>query len=215
MTNIEKVYTGLCVLFSVLVVLGNLIYCKFVIVSIPFFYAFELSAGAILYPLTFLITDLVAEFYGKERAKFCVRLAIAINIVVAFVIASIDSLPTVPWSKIDHSTFHRVFGLYHVAFISSIFSCYISQVIDIALYLWIRKLTKGRYLWARNTGSTAISLFIDTSIVVFLITMFGALPKEHMWQLIISSYSWKLFFLVSSTPLFYVCFRIINYIHKG
>lgn len=79
----DKIYTILCVLFAVLIVMGNLIYQKFVFLPILPFHTFELSVGAILYPLTFMLTDLIAEFYGKDKANFCVRLAIVMNITVA------------------------------------------------------------------------------------------------------------------------------------
>ena len=65
--------TSLCVLFAVLIVVCNLIYQKFVFLPILPFYSFELSVGAIIYLLTFLLTDLIAEFYGKNKANFCVR----------------------------------------------------------------------------------------------------------------------------------------------
>ena len=174
------------------------------------FHAFELSVGAILYPLTFLVTDLLAEFYGKEKARFCVRLAIIMNILVAIIIAGMDLLPASSWSKIDQATFHKVFGLYAVSFMGSIIACYISQAVDISLYLWIRKITKGRYLWIRNNGSTAISLLIDTSTVITFMTIFGVLPKEQILSLIINSYSFKLFITIYSIPLFYLCISIIK-----
>ena len=110
MTNLEKIYTGLCVLFSVLIVLGNLTYQKFVMLPIPFVYNFELSVGVVLYPLTFLMTDLITEFYGKEKASFCVSFAIFTNVIVALVLAGMDYLPTTAWSKIDGALFHQVFG---------------------------------------------------------------------------------------------------------
>ena len=58
MTHTDKIYTGLCILFCMLIMLGNLTYGKFVSLSIPFIHSFELSVGAILYPVTFLINDL-------------------------------------------------------------------------------------------------------------------------------------------------------------
>ncbi len=210
MKNTEKLYTGLCVLFCVLIVLGNIVYQKFVSVEIPLLYTFELSVGAILYPLTFLITDLIAEFYGKKKANFCVNFAIIMNITVAIIIAFMDFLPCTFWSKINNTTFHQVFGFYSVAFLGSIIACYTAQLVDISLYLWIRKITKGKYLWIRNNGSTAISLFIDTSIVIVFLTVFGVLPAEHMLSLIGNSYSWKLFFTICSTPLFYLLVWIIK-----
>ncbi len=210
MTRSEKIYITLCVLFSVIIVIGNLTYQKFVSLYMLPFHTFELSVGVILYPLTFLITDLITEFYGKEKAKFCVRLAILMSILVAFIIAGMNFLPATPWSKIGNAEFHQIFGMYHIAFMGSIIACYVSQALDITLYLWIRRLTKGKYLWMRNNGSTAISLLFDTTIVIGFMTIFGILPKEQMVPLIINSYSFKLFFTICSTPLFYLCVSLIR-----
>jgi uncharacterized integral membrane protein (TIGR00697 family) len=215
MTREESIYSSLCVLFSVLIVTGNLIYQKFVFLPILPFHAFELSAGAILYPLTFLLTDLITEFYGKEKANFCVKLGIYMNIFIACVIMGVDHLDATIWSKIDNATFHKMFGFYSVAFVGSILACYTAQLVDITLYLWIRKITKGKWLWARNNGSTAISLFIDTFIVISFMTIFHVLPIDHMWPLIINSYLFKLLFSICSTPLFYVCVGIIRNLQQN
>jgi uncharacterized integral membrane protein (TIGR00697 family) len=195
--------------------MGNLIYQKFVFLPILPFHTFELSVGAILYPLTFFLTDLITEFYGKEKANFCVKLAIFMNIFVACIILGMDQLEATSWSKIDKMTFHTVFGFYSVAFIGSIIACYIAQIVDITLYLWIRKMTKGKWLWARNNGSTAISLFVDTFMIVTFMVMFNVLPVDRMWPLIINSYLFKLFFSICSTPLFYISVGIIKNIQKN
>lgn len=204
MTPKEKVYVTLCVMFSVIIVSGNLIYQKFI--ELPFFtiYTFELSVGAMFYPLTFLLTDLITEFYGKEKANFCVKMGIAMNILIVAMISLMDGLNATHWSPVDSLTFHRVFGFYSVAFIGSILACYIAQSIDIVIYLWIRRLTGPKWLWLRNNGSIAVSLLIDTSIVISFMTFFGALPKAHMGTLILNSYVYKLCFTLCSTPLFYV-----------
>src|SRR3990167_9875098 len=99
MTKDENIYISLCVTFSVLIVMGNLIYQKFVVLPIFSFYTFELSVGAILYPLTFMLTDLITEFYGKEKANFCIRLAIFMNIFVACIITGMDQLQSASWSR--------------------------------------------------------------------------------------------------------------------
>ena len=196
MSNSEKIYVGLCIFFVSLIVLGNMVYQKFVCIQFPF-HQFELSVGAILYPLTFQVTDLIVEFYGKEKAQFCVKLAVFINILVAMIITFMDYLPATTWSKINDKMFHDVFGYYGVAFIGSIIACYTSQVIDVRLYLFIRKITNGQYLWLRNIASTNISLFIDTVVVIIFMTIFNILPIEQMWMLIANSYCRKLFFTIS------------------
>lgn len=208
----EKIYIILCTFFAVLLVTGNLIYQKFVTLSFLPFHTFELSIGAILYPLTFLLTDLIAEFYGREKANFCVQSAIAMNVIIAFVLMGMDALPATEWSKIDTDTFHHVFGFYSVAFIGSILACYVAQRIDILLYLGIRKLTGTKWLWLRNNASTSLSLLIDTSIVISFMTFFGVLPFDRMGSLILNSYLFKLFFSICSTPLFYACVGILRWL---
>ncbi len=204
MTTSEKIYTSLCATFAVLVVVGNLTYQKFVSFDILKFYHFELSVGAILYPLTFLITDLIAEFYGKENARFCVKIAVAMNIMAALIVSCMDALPAANWSKISDENFHHIFGFYSIAFIGSIVACYIAQVIDIILYLWIKNITRNRFLWIRNLISTSLSLFVDTSVVISFMTIFGVLPAQQMFELIRNSYSFKLFFILVNVPIFYL-----------
>ncbi len=212
----EKIYIILCTFFTVLIIVGNLIYQKFVYLNIFNFYILELSIGAIFYPLTFLLTDLIAEFYGKERANFCVKLAIIFNIIVVLIISLMDKLEATNWSNVDNITFHKVFGSYHISFLASTFACYIAQLVDINIYLWIRKITKGKYLWIRNNFSTAISLFIDTFIVIGIMSLFNIFPFDQLGQLVLNSYSFKLFFTVFSTPIFYLAVWLISlFIKKG
>ncbi len=204
MTALDKMYIVLCAFFSVLIVICNLTYQKFAYLSILPFHTFELSVGAILYPLMFMLTDLIAEFYDKKRANFCVRLAIAMNIMAALIVTGMDMLPATPWSTISKATFHQVFGLYGLGFVAIIVACYTAQLIDIALYLWIKKITKGKWLWLRNNGSTAISLFVDTFTAISFLTILGIFPKEQIWIIMLNSYSYKLFATICNTPLFYI-----------
>jgi len=202
MNNYDKIYTVLCTLFSVLIVTSNLVYQKFVYLPIFSFYTFELSVGAIFYPLTFLITNLIAEFYGKEKARFCVRLAIIMCVLVCLALKLMNYLQATSWSKIDNNIFNMVFGVYSISLIGSIIAGYTAQLTDISLYLFIRKLTNNKFLFLRNL-STAISLFIDTFIVITFITIFGAIPFEQMPNLIFNSYIFKLFFTLATMPVFY------------
>jgi len=82
----NKIYIFLCTSFVAIVITGNLTYQKFVYLPILNIYNFELSVGAIFYPLTFLITDLITEFYGKPHARFCVKLAVLISILITLML---------------------------------------------------------------------------------------------------------------------------------
>ncbi len=200
----EKLYIGLCVLFSVIIVIGNLTYQKIVNFSMWPFGMLELSVGALTYPFTFVITDLITEIYGKEKAKFCTLLAILSSIFVVTVISFMTKLEATPWSKLDNETFAMVFGMYGLAFVSSLTAMYIAQNLDIILYAYIKKLTKGKFMWLRNSCSTAISLFIDTMVVLTLLGIFGVFPKEQIWPLILNSYKFKLVATVFGIPLLYL-----------
>ncbi|MCC8398996.1 MAG: queuosine precursor transporter, partial [Rickettsia endosymbiont of Platyusa sonomae] len=189
----EKIYVFLCALFVVLIVVSNLVYQKFVYLPIFSIYTFELSVGAIFYPITFLITNLISEFYGKEKAQFCVRLATSINILVLCIISFMGYLQATDWSRIDNNTFNSVFGAYSISLFGSMIASYTAQMIDIRLYLLIRKLTNNKYLFLRNLSS-AISLFVDTSIVIIFVTVIGVIPYGQMISLIFNSYLFKLFF---------------------
>lgn len=214
MINSEKIYTFLCVLFASTIIMGNLIYQKFVHLPL-YFHIFEISVGIILYPFTFMITDLIAEFYGKEKASFCVTAAMITNILVAFNISMMDNLNATEWSKIDNETFNKVFGLCGAGFLASIFGCFISQQIDIKIYMFLKRITKDKMLWLRNGVSTSISLFIDTSIVIFTLAQFNAFPNSRIFPLILNSYSFKLTFTIISIPLFYfLVFAIKKIIQK-
>lgn len=210
----EKIYLILCLLFSVIVVIGNLLYQKFVTIDFLSLYSFELGAGAILYPVTFLITDLIAEFFGKKRANFCVKLSIMANFVAILIVMLINSLPATSWSKITDELFQNVFGFHGIAFICSIIACYVSQNIDVIIYLWIKKITNGRILWARSNFSTAISLFIDSTIVLGLLSLFKIIPSEQIWTLIGNTYSFKLLFTICNTPIFYICYALIKFLNQ-
>lgn len=214
MTTADKIYASICVLFSVLIVTGNIVYQKYVSLPILPFHTFELSAGAILYPLTFLLTDLISEFYGKEKANFCVKLSLAMNVLIALAILGMDRLEATSWSKVNDIMFHNVLGFYGIAFIGSIVACYAAQLVDIIIYLKIRKVTNGRWLWLRNTASTAISLLVDTTIVICFLTYFKILPVDRMLMLITNSYFYKLFFIIWSIPLFYASVSAIKRVMK-
>ncbi|MBV0899728.1 MAG: queuosine precursor transporter [Wolbachia endosymbiont of Fragariocoptes setiger] len=208
----HRIYTILCVLFSTLIVVGNLMYQKFILLPI---FSLELSVAAILYPLTLLLTDLVTEFYGKEKSKFCLKLAIIMNIKVVIIITIVDNLNATNWSKVDNKIFHLVFESYKISFFASTIACYISQLVDIKIYLWIKNLTHNRFLWLRSNISTAISILVHTSVAVSILYSFNILPLDRIASVTFSNYFFKLFFTILSTPIFYLAVWIITRLKRN
>jgi uncharacterized integral membrane protein (TIGR00697 family) len=206
----DKLYTILCTLFSALLITCTLTYKKIVYLPALPFHTFTLSVAVLITPLMFILTDLLAEFYDRQRASFCVRAAIGVNIVVALIVSGMDSLEATQWSTVDVSTFHHVFGSYGLAFVIVLFATYTAQLVDITLYLWLKKLTTGKALWLRNNGSTAISLLVDSVVAISLLTMLGIYPRDQMWNVIMNAYSYKLFITVCNIPFFYLMVGMIR-----
>ena len=125
------------------------------------------------------------------------------NIIVAFIITVMSNLNAAIWSNVSDEIFNQVFGLYNVAFFVSILACYISQILDITIFLWLRTATQGHFLWLRSFFSSGLSLFIDTLIVITFMSIFGALPTEKVKDLIFNSYQFKLLFSLLEIPIFY------------
>jgi uncharacterized integral membrane protein (TIGR00697 family) len=210
----EKIYTILCALFTVILVVSNLILRKWIELPILPFYMIILPGGALLYPFTFLLLSLIIELYGKERACFCLRFAIAVNVLVEFIVIMIDSLPASLELKYNREVFHKAFQLNTVSFISSLVACYLSQRVNISLYLRIRKVTKRKWLGLRYIMGTFISSVIDTSVFISLLMFSKRWDAERLWFLLKNTYSYKLFFIVTITPLFYLSWHILRFLMR-
>lgn len=205
----ERVYVCLTAVFVVLIILGNFMYQKFA--YIPFgFCTFELSCGVITYPVTFLITDLIAEFYGKKRAKFTVKIGIAISIMVVGIMHLATSLEPTPWCLKINEEFNHIFGFFGKAFGCSLVATYCSQWLDVSIYLGLKRLTKGEILALCNFFSTSVSLFVDTFIVLSLMTFLKVIPADQYSTLLFQSYGFKITFSVLAVPVFYVLVKVLR-----
>ncbi|MBH1988885.1 MAG: queuosine precursor transporter [Myxococcaceae bacterium] len=197
--HLIKTYAALCAAFALTIVTGNLVYQKFVYFSFPF-YVFELSVGAILYPFTFMISDLTTEFFGKAKARYCVTLGLAINLVVALVLLGLDRLPATSWSTVSDSTFHQVFGHTPYASVISVFAAYVSQRCDISIYWFVRH--KTSWLPLANFCAMSLSLLVDTCIVVSILNLLHLIPLGKALTIVANAYLFKLLLSVLNVPIF-------------
>lgn len=214
MTITEKIYLSLCSTLMLFGVMGNIIYQKFVVLTFPGPIVFEISAGAILYPLTLMLTNLITEFYGQEKALFSVVLSVILNSIVAVILVCVDALPAVGWSPVNDKDFHQIFGVYTPAFMASTLALYVARRFDIFLYTQIRRLAQDRYLTLRNFVSIALSLLLDTCIVITLMVLWNALPISNVGLLIRDSYLWKIVCTLFTMPLFTGGTKLIQWLIK-
>lgn len=200
----SKVYLVLAGLFITSLVVSNLIFQKFFFWN-PFgWFPFELSVGLLPYPITFLITDIISEIYGKKKANQVVITGIAASFFSILIVVIADMTPATSWSPVGESVFSDVFGLSALAVLSSMLAYLIAQFIDIRIYHFWKKKTKGKHLWLRNNFSTFSSQFIDTFTVVLLLSIFQVLAWDKFYQLVWAGFLFKFLVAVLDTPLLYI-----------
>lgn len=201
----STLYQVMCSTFCILVVMSNLISAK--MVKLPYF-DLILPAGLITYPFTFLISDLVTEFFGAKKAKLMVYIALGMNLLSLGMIQLALLLPAEDGVQ---TAFQTVLGLSGLRIFSSLIAYLISQIIDIQLYAWIKNLTGSRFLWLRNNGSTCISQLLDTIIIDILYLYWGlGIGLAQLFPIMLISYAYKTFFSIANTPFFYLSVYLIK-----
>ncbi len=211
-----QIYLYLAALFITSLVVSNLIFPKFFywqpFGEVSFFGAslFEISVGILPYPITFLITDLISEIYGKRKANQVVTAGIFASFFSILIILVATKVPATADSAIDDATFLKVFGLSPLGVLASMLAYLSAQYIDVSLYHFWKKLTKGKMLWLRNNFSTFSSQFIDTFSVVCLLCVFGVFPWTKFWGLVISGFLFKILIAFLDTPLLYLFVYLIR-----
>jgi len=205
-----KAYLFLGALFITSLVVSNLIFQKFFywkpFGEVEVFGAplFELSVGILPYPVTFLITDLISEIYGRKKANQVVPAGIFASFFSMGIVLLADRVPAIAGSPVDDAVFSQVFALSPIAVLASMLAYLFAQYIDIAIYHFWKRLTRGRYLWLRNNFSTFSSQIVDTFTVIFLLCTFGVLPWEAFYGLFVSGVIFKIFIAFLDTPLLYL-----------
>jgi len=206
----QRIYFILSGLFICSLVVSNLIFQKFFywypFGNVTIFGArlFEISVGIIPYPITFLITDIISEIYGKKKANQVVTTGIFASVFSLGIIYLANEVPAIPNSPVDNALFSKVFGQTALAVLASMLAYLAAQYIDIQIYHFWKKLTKGKMLWLRNNFSTITSQAVDTFAVLFLLCSFNILPWNVFSGLFISGFVFKLFIALIDTPFLYL-----------
>ena len=155
------------------------------------------------YPITFLATDLVSELYGKKKADQVVISGLIASVFVMLIILIANAVPSTVWSPVDDDIFQKVCGLQGMAVFASMVAYLSAQFIDVRIFHFWKKLTKGKHLWLRNNGSTIVSQFVDTTAVLILLCSVGAIEWERFWLLLENGFLFKVVVAFLDTPIIY------------
>lgn len=203
MLKAQQIYMILSALFIASLVVSNLIFQKFFYWDFFGLYTFEISVGILPYPVTFLITDIISEVYGKKKANLVVTTGIFASFFSLLIVYASDVVPATSWSPINNALFSRVFGATAIAVFASMVAYLLAQYIDIHIFHFWKRLTRGKHLWLRNNFSTFLSQFVDTFSVLFLLCSFGKIDWELFGGLLLSGFLFKVLIAALDTPFLY------------
>ena len=204
----RKIYLYLAAIFIAALVVCNLIANKFITVDLGF-KTFVLSAGVLPYPLTFLITDILSEIYGKKKTARIVWVGFGASIFVLGVLLLAQQFTAIEGSPVDDETFNKVFGNSWRVIFASMTAYLCAQLIDVRIYHFWKKKTAGKHLWLRNNFSTIFSQLVDTTLVVCVLFI-GVRSSSEIVQFIIDGWIFKMLCAFIDTPLLYATTAFIR-----
>lgn len=217
----DWIYLTLATTFAVTLVLSNVIASK--LLYVPWMPGDTLPAGLLTYPLTFLMTDLIAEVWGARHARFVVYLAFAMNLLmVGITQMALHIAPSPAWDIPGNpfgysgptefqNAYASVFGLSYKLVIGSMASYLIAQLLDVWLFDRIKIATGGKHLWLRNNASTLSSQMVDTAIVGYAFFFWAlGMPAAEAIPIMLGSYAFKVVFALCDTPFLYLSVALVK-----
>lgn len=182
---------------------------------------FNLTAGVVIWPVVFITTDLINEYFGKPGVKMISYLTV-ILITYAFIVLFLAvELPPANWWVDAHKTdpegnyfninfaFSKIFGQSQRIIFASIVAFLVGQLVDVYVFQKLKKATGPKYLWLRATGSTLVSQFID-SFVVLYIAFYGVFSVGQINAIGITNYIYKFCVAIALTPVIYLGHMLID-----
>lgn len=198
----HRLYVWITAVFVSALIAGDLIGGKFFRV-----FGVDLSVGMIPFPLTFVLTDIINEFYGPEGARRITFVGLGMAIFVFSCINVALALPVSPESPMSQELFARAFGWSSRLYVASLVAYVVGQLLDISIFQLFLRVTGHRWLWLRATGSTVLSQALD-SLVVNFVLLSGRKPLEFILVVARNGYVVKLVIAICMTPLIYLGRRL-------
>ena len=178
-------------------------------------YTMSVPAGVVAYPFTFLATDLISELFGRKRAQMLVWVGFGMNVFMLLLMSINHWLPNSSGISGGLDLFEGVYQFMVGNTIASMIAYLIAQSVDVRLYHFWKRLTKGKHLWLRNNASTTVSQLVDSTAIITILYLAGNLGDAidnvgAVIILILNSYLFKFFFALFDTPLMYLGVRLLK-----
>tara|TARA_A100001037_G_scaffold306871_1_gene357949 strand:- start:14418 stop:15029 length:612 start_codon:yes stop_codon:yes gene_type:complete len=193
----------LSIIFTTLLLTANITAVKIIAIGSE-----GIDAGIIAYPLTFLLSDVLSEVYGRKTTTKIIWIGFFANLIMITMLFIAGQLPSANfWNEQD--AYNKILGSVPRIVLASMIAYLVSQNHDvIAFEIW-KKFTKGKFLWLRNNASTIVSQGIDTFLFVS-IAFTGVYSIDEMWNMIWITYLIKISVAFADTPFVYILVKLIK-----
>lgn len=199
MSRKDIVFFVLTGFFIANAIIGEMIGGKLIQIGI-----FTMSIGIIPWPVVFLTTDLINEYFGKDGVRKITFLTVGLIIYSFIVLYAGMSVGSAPFSPVSSEQFNAVFGQSMWIIVGSITAFLLSQLIDVFVFWMVRKRTGHKLIWLRATGSTVVSQLIDTFVVSGIAFFLpGKLSLSEYLNVAFTGYVFKFIIALAVTPLIY------------
>lgn len=195
-------------LFIAALVTCNLIANKFVSIDLGF-KTFIVSAGILPYPITFLITDILSEIYGRKMTNKVVISGFFASMMVLLFLWIGSQPSSIDTSPVNDATYDTVFQNAWRVMAASMIAYLSAQFLDVRLFHFWKNLTNGKHLWLRNNASTIGSQLVDTTLVICVLFV-GVWETGDIVQAIIDGWTFKMLCALIDTPIFYICTHFLK-----
>lgn len=205
-TRREAVFLVLAGVFITHALLGEVVGGKLVEIS-----GWTMSVGVIPWPVVFVTTDLVNEYYGPKAVRRLTLLAIVL-IAYAFVVLYLcTSVSASGISPVSDAAFAEVFGQSMWIIVGSIAAFAVSQLLDVGVFGLVRSRTGERWLWARAVGSTVVSQLVDTFVInAIAFGLPGKITGAQVIELSVTNYAYKFLIAIATLPVVYAGHGIVS-----
>jgi uncharacterized integral membrane protein (TIGR00697 family) len=175
-----------------------------------------MSIGILPWPIVFITTDLINEYFGENGVKKLSLITAGLIAYTFFILYFAMKIPSTGISSVTTNQFNAVFGQSQLIIIGSIIAFLASQLIDVTIFHLVKKRTGNKMIWLRSTGSTAISQFFDSFIVLGIAFYLPGIMDFETYVISgLTGYTVKLVIAVLMTPLIYLGHFIIEkYLQK-
>lgn len=191
-------FTGVVAIFITTLIVSNIVAVKLVD-----FGGVVLPAAVVLFPVSYIVGDVLTEVYGYSQARRVIWLGFACNLVAVAAIWVSQSLPPAPFWAANQPAFETILGYTPRLLVASFVAYLVGEFANSAVLAKMKVVTKGRFLWTRTIGSTFVGQGLDSAVFITL-AFAGTMPLAVLPVTIVTQWLFKTAYEVAATPVTYL-----------